>query len=85
MVKIEYKTEQEKMQLLEQYDSQGYALIGESNITEGDFLTFMLREELPEIEPEPEKPMSELEILQKLQKRVEEQQQIIDAILGVTE
>jgi hypothetical protein len=40
MESVRFDTEEEKTTLIDSYEKQGYTLIGESNLSEGNFLTF---------------------------------------------
>lgn len=61
MIKIEYKTKEERENAIEEQQTLGYYLIEEQNITEGNFLIFG-EQPNPTVKPEPLKP-SEIDLL----------------------
>lgn len=75
---VKYETEDERESLINAFIGNGFILLGEKNITEGNFLVFGVEPEIVEDAA----PLSEFELLKQ---ELAEQKALMNALLGVTE
>jgi len=77
MEKIPYLTQTERDNTIADYISNGYVLIKEDNITSGNFLTFVLEDEIP---LEKVQAPTEMELLQQ---KIDEQDMVIEELMFI--